>query len=73
MVNIGKMLLATGAVLCLLGAVLWLLGKVGFRGLPGDIVYRGEHGRFYFPVVTCLVLSVFLTLALWIWQWLSRR
>jgi hypothetical protein len=40
--------------------------------LPGDIAYQGKHGSFYFPVVTCILLSVALTLILWLVQWLKR-
>jgi hypothetical protein len=34
--------------------------------LPGDIVFRGKNTTFYFPIVTCLVLSVILSLILWL-------
>ena len=34
--------------------------------LPGDIAYQGRHGSFYFPIVTCIVVSVALTLIFWI-------
>jgi hypothetical protein len=40
--------------------------------LPGDIAYQGKHGSFYFPVVTCILLSVVLTLILWLVQWLKK-
>jgi len=40
--------------------------------LPGDIAYRGKHGSFYFPVVTCLLLSAVLTLLFWLVDWLRR-
>ena len=49
--------------------VLWLLGeKVGLGRLPGDIVVRGERTTFYFPLATCLVLSVVLSLVLWLME-----
>ena len=66
------MIVVVGAVLIVIGAAIWLLGKVGFRGLPGDIRYQSEGVSFYFPVVTCLLVSALLTLGLWIWRWLSR-
>jgi hypothetical protein len=34
--------------------------------LPGDIAWEGKHGSFYFPIVTCLVLSAALTLVMWL-------
>jgi hypothetical protein len=40
--------------------------------LPGDIAVQGKHGSFYFPVVTCILLSVVLTLVLWLVQWLKK-
>lgn len=72
MPQIGKLLMLAGVGLVILGAAIWGLGKAGFRGLPGDIKYQGEHTSFYFPVVTCLVLSLVLTLAGYVWRWLTR-
>ena len=40
--------------------------------LPGDIVIEGKNGRFYFPVVTCVVISIVLSLAAWIFRALTR-
>jgi len=73
MSEIGKVLIAVGALLMLVGVVVWALGRVGFHGLPGDIRYQGEHVRFYFPIVTCIVLSIVLTAAMWLWRWLRGR
>jgi hypothetical protein len=66
--ELGKLLLVMGAVLALAGVLLMLGARLPFRlgRLPGDIVYQGRHGSFYFPVVTCLVLSLALTLLLWL-------
>jgi hypothetical protein len=62
-----------GAAVAVLGAITWGLGRLGFRGLPGDIAYEGQHTRVYFPIVTCLVLSLVATALLWLWSWLSRK
>jgi Protein of unknown function (DUF2905) len=64
----GRLLIVLGAVLAGVGALLALSGKLPFRlgRLPGDIVYQGRNGSFYFPVVTCIVLSVVLSLLLWV-------
>jgi len=67
------MLVVLGAILLITGGVFWVLGRNGFRGMPGDIVYQRGHFGFYFPIMTCIILSILLTLALWLWQWLSRR
>jgi hypothetical protein len=66
--EIGKLLLVAGVVLAAAGALLTLGGKLPFRlgRLPGDIAYQGRHGSFYFPIVTCLILSAALTLLFWI-------
>jgi hypothetical protein len=66
--ELGKALLIFGIVLACAGAFLLIGGKLPLRlgRLPGDIAYRGRNGNFYFPVVTCLLLSVLLTLLFWI-------
>jgi hypothetical protein len=57
-----------GIALLVSGAFFALGGRLPFRlgRLPGDISYQGKSGNFYFPIVTCIVLSVALTLILWI-------
>ena len=61
----GRLLIAAGALLAVVGVVLILAGKVPFLGrLPGDIVYRKGGTTFYFPLVTCLLLSLVLSLVL---------
>jgi Protein of unknown function (DUF2905) len=66
--ELGKLLLVAGIVLAAAGALLTLGGKLPFRlgRLPGDIAYQGRHGSFYFPIVTCVILSAALTLLFWI-------
>jgi hypothetical protein len=65
--DLGRVLFLLGAVLVVTGALLYFGGKLPFRlgSLPGDIAHHGEHTTFYFPIVTCLVLSIGLTLLLW--------
>ena len=65
--ELGKMLVLLGAVLTLVGALLYFGGRLPFRlgRLPGDIVWRGEHTTLYFPIVTCIILSLALSLLLW--------
>ncbi len=66
--DLGKSLLVIGGVLALIGFLLVAGGNLPFRlgRLPGDIAYQGKNGAFYFPVVTCILLSVLLTLVMWI-------
>ena len=72
MTQIGKVILVLGVGLILVGAVVWVLGKLGFRGLPGDIRYESERVKFYFPLVTCLVISVVLSVGVWLVRSLGR-
>ena len=61
----GKTLILLGAVLMVLGVVFVLAPKLPFLGkLPGDIHLRGKNWNFSFPVVTCIVISIVLTLLL---------
>jgi hypothetical protein len=71
-VNVGRLLIFAGFGLIALGALVLLLNKINLPlgRLPGDIVYRGRNTTFYFPWVTCLLLSVLGTLVLWL---LNRR
>ena len=66
--DLGKILLVIGIALAAVGALLLFGVKLPFRlgRLPGDIAYQGRNGSFYFPVVTCILLSLALTLILWI-------
>ena len=75
--EIGKMLVFAGVALTAVGALVWLgAGRVGlpFRlgRLPGDIAYQGKNGSFYFPIVTCILLSVALSMVMWLVQWLKK-
>jgi hypothetical protein len=64
----GKLLMVLGIVLAGVGALLAFGGRLPFRlgRLPGDIVYQGRNSSFYFPVVTCILLSVVLSLLMWV-------
>ena len=66
--ELGKMLIGLGALLVVLGVVLLAAGKLQLPlgRLPGDITWRGKHSVVYFPVVTCIVISVLLSLVFWI-------
>ena len=66
--QLGRTLLILGAVLIVVGALLYFGAKLPFRlgRLPGDIVHRGQRTTFDFPLVSCIVISVLLSLILWI-------
>ncbi|MGH9732487.1 MAG: DUF2905 domain-containing protein [Candidatus Acidiferrales bacterium] len=66
----GRGLLIFGLVIAAACAILLGTGKLPFRvgRLPGDISYHGRNSTFYFPVVTCIVISVVLTLLFWLFN-----
>lgn len=68
MTDVGKLLIILGAVLLLAGIVFTVLGKTNLPlgRLPGDIVYRGKNTTFYFPLATSVLVSVLLSLVLYL-------
>ena len=66
--ELGRMLLMLGGLLIVVGAFFYFGGKLPFRlgRLPGDLVHKGDHTTFYFPIVSCIVLSVGLSLLFWL-------
>jgi len=70
----GKLLIVIGLMLVVVGAVLYAGSKLPFRlgRLPGDILVQGKSSTFYFPIVTCLVLSLLLTLVSWLFSSFRR-
>jgi hypothetical protein len=71
MPTLGKLLIITGVILIGLGLLFYLFGKVPYLGkLPGDIHIEKKNFSFYFPLATCIVLSLLLTLIFWLF---SRR
>ena len=67
--GIGRLLMILGGLVFVIGAMLAAGLRVPLGRLPGDIVVRRGGGAFFFPIVTCLVLSVLFTLV----SWLLRR
>ncbi len=66
--SFGRLLIVLGLLLAALGVVVSLGARLPIRlgRLPGDIVIRSKHSLFYFPLVTCLLISAVLSLALWL-------
>jgi len=66
--GIGRTLIVLGVVLVVVGLLFTLGEKLPLRlgRLPGDIEIRGKNSVFYFPVVTCILLSVILSLVMWL-------
>jgi len=69
MSELGKMLIVFGVIMAVVGVVLVLAPKIPWLGkLPGDFTYRGERFTFYFPLATCVLLSVILSLILYLFR-----
>jgi hypothetical protein len=68
MTDLGKLLIGFGLVLVVVGGVVMLLGRANLPlgRLPGDIVFRGKHTMFYFPLATSVVVSVVLTIVMYV-------
>ena len=68
--GIGRTLIILGVVLVVIGALFTLGEKLPLRfgRLPGNIEIRGKNTVFYFPIVTCVILSVVLSLVMWLFN-----
>lgn len=66
--QLGRLLLSVGAMFIVIGALFYFSPRLPLRlgRLPGDIIHRGQHGTFYFPLVSCLVISIAVSLILWL-------
>jgi uncharacterized membrane protein YidH (DUF202 family) len=69
MSELGKFLVIVGVVLAIAGLILWSGFAPKWLGrLPGDIRIEREHSAFYFPIVTCIIISIVLSLLLSIFR-----
>jgi hypothetical protein len=66
--NVSRILIIAGVILLLVGLAWPLLTRLGLGRLPGDIMVERGNFRFYFPLATSLVVSVFLTLLFWLFR-----
>jgi H+/Cl- antiporter ClcA len=68
MSDLGKLLVIAGAIAVVAGIVLILLGRtnIPLGRLPGDIVYRGKNTTFYFPLATSILVSVVLSVVMYL-------
>jgi hypothetical protein len=74
MIDVGRLLIILGFIIVALGIGILLAGRLPFIGhLPGDILIRRGGGSFYFPIVTCLLLSIALTVVLNVLTLIFRR
>jgi Protein of unknown function (DUF2905) len=62
--TVGRLLLVVGIIVAAVGGFLALGGRLPFGRLPGDISIQGQNSGFFFPIVSCIVISVVLTVVL---------
>ncbi|MEB2308298.1 MAG: DUF2905 domain-containing protein [Candidatus Brocadiaceae bacterium] len=67
----GKILIGLGILMIIVGGLFVLGGKIPFLGrLPGDVAIQRKNFSFYFPITTCIIISIILSLIMWL---LRRR
>jgi len=72
--SFGKLLIAVGGLLIVIGLCVLFAARVGvpLGRLPGDIHYRGKDTAFFFPITTCIILSIVFSLVMWMVNRLFR-
>jgi Protein of unknown function (DUF2905) len=73
--SLGRILLGLGILFLCVGGVVMLMERANLPvgRLPGDIVWKGKNSAVYFPIVTCIVLSVVGTLVMWVIRFFTGR
>jgi hypothetical protein len=71
--QIGRLLIAIGLTITLLGGLFLLLGQLGFFKLPGDIQFSSKNWRVFFPITSCIIISIILTLILWLINYFKQH
>jgi len=66
--DLGRLLIVLGGVMFVAGIALVAAGRLGLGRLPGDLVYKRGNFTFYFPLMTSIVLSIVLSLLLWVFR-----
>lgn len=68
----GKYMILAGLLISAGGALILVLGRFGLFRLPGDLEFASRNWRVYLPIVSCMILSIILTLILWLINLLRR-
>ncbi len=69
MSDLARLLIIAGSILIIIGLVLWLGPKIPWQGkLPGDIIYKRDNFTVYFPLGTCILISLILTLIFYLFR-----
>ncbi len=64
--QLGKIIIFTGVILVIIGIIFMLGSKIGLFKLPGDITLQGKNWKLFFPLATSIIISLILTLLLWL-------
>ncbi|UCG47274.1 MAG: DUF2905 family protein [Phycisphaerales bacterium] len=64
--QMGRWLIVTGVLIALVGVLVLVLGRVGLFKLPGDLQFGGRNWRVLFPLASCVVISIIVTIVLWL-------
>jgi uncharacterized membrane protein len=70
--QIGKWLISVGIIITLLGVLMAVLGRLGLFRLPGDLEFGSKNWRIYFPIASCILISIVLTVILWLIHYFRR-
>ena len=70
--QIGRWLILAGVIIALLGILVMVLGRVGLFKLPGDLEFGSKNWRIYFSIASCILISIILTLVLWLIGYFRR-
>ena len=70
--QIGKWLILMGITIALVGVMVMVLGRAGLFKLPGDLEFGGKNWRIYFPIASCIIISIVLTAILWLINYFRR-
>ena len=70
--QMGKWLILAGIIIALLGVLVMVLGRIGLFKLPGDLEFGSKNWRIYFPIASCILISIILTLVLLLINYFRR-
>jgi hypothetical protein len=70
--QIGKFILLFGLIIAAVGVIVILLGHLGLFKLPVDLQFSGKNWKVYIPIASCIIISITLTLILWLISYFSR-
>ena len=70
--QMGKWLIAAGIFIAGVGVLVMLLGRAGLFKLPGDLQFGSKNWRIYIPIASCVIISLILTLIMWLINYFRR-